>query len=149
MNIRYLILVPVCMVLFLSNCLQETSAVNTPYSNDGNTKIKISTEDLCQHWFHSSEEQGLEAKVQIFRPKGFKALPATRFRMQYIFHKNGDCEWYYLSPDDNHHFKKGKWRIKIKDTSILMIEKDSTIEMYRVIELKKDILRMVEIRNGK
>jgi hypothetical protein len=66
--------------------------------------------------------------------------------MQYIFYKNGDCEWYYLSPDDAHSFKPGKWKIDSNDKNILQIVKRDSMESYRVIELTKDILRISLIK---
>jgi len=67
--------------------------------------------------------------------------------MQYIFSSNGDCEWYYLSPDDAHSFKSAKWRIDSNDKSILHIVKRDSMESYRVIELTRDILRITLIRS--
>ena len=65
--------------------------------------------------------------------------------MQYIFQKNGDCEWFFLAPDDGHHFKTGKWKIDPNDRDILHIIKDDTTESFRIIELTKDVLRIDEI----
>lgn len=82
----------------------------------------------------------------MYRPKDFKEFPASRFRMQYIFYKNGDCEWYYLAPDDGHHFKPGKWQVDPNDRSVLQIIKNDTTESYRIIELTKDVLRISLIK---
>ncbi|HXU38077.1 MAG TPA: hypothetical protein VN937_17075 [Blastocatellia bacterium] len=62
--------------------------------------------------------------------------------MQYIFHRNGDCEWYYLAPDDGHYFKSGKWRIDPTDESVIQIIKGDATESYRVTMLTKDLLRI-------
>jgi len=68
--------------------------------------------------------------------------------MQYVFYKNGDCEWYYLSPDDAHRFKSGKWRIASTDKNVLQIVKRDSTESYRIIELTKNILRIVLIKQS-
>ncbi|HBU08300.1 MAG: hypothetical protein A2471_04955 [Omnitrophica WOR_2 bacterium RIFOXYC2_FULL_45_15] len=101
-------------------------------------------EYLCQRWVHSFEEQQQADKDSIYRPKDFKEFPGSRFRMQYIFYKNGDCEWYYLSPDDAHHFKSGKWRFDPRKSTLQIIKSDIT-ESYRVTELTKDMLRIAPI----
>ena len=102
-------------------------------------------EYLCQRWVHSFEEQQQADKDSIYRPKDFKEFPASRFRMQYIFYKNGDCEWYYLSPDDAHHFKPGKWRFDPRKSILQIIEGDITAS-YRMTELTKDMLRIAPIK---
>jgi hypothetical protein len=111
-------------------------------SGSNQTLTDINSEHLCQHWRHSQEEQQQPDKDEIYRPKDFKEFPLSRFRMAYIFHKNGDCDWYAGHPLDAHHFKPGKWRVDSNDKSILQIIKDGVTEQYRVTELTKDILRI-------
>ena len=106
----------------------------------------INSEYVCQHWLHSREEQQQADKDELYRPKGFKEFPPSRFRMQYVFYKNGDCKWYYLAPNDAHRFKPGKWRIDPNDKSILQIITGETTVSFRVTELQKDILRLVRIK---
>ena len=109
-------------------------------------KSGINLEYLCQSWVHSSEEQKPNATAEIYRPAGSRRFPPSMGRMKYNFFKNGDCEWYYFSPDDAHRFKPGKWRIDADDKSILNIVKDNKVESYRVIDLTKDLLRIELIR---
>ena len=109
------------------------------------TPAGIDTAELFRHWVNSVEEQTQTEKAQIYRPADFKRFPPSRFRMQYIFHKNGDCEWYYLSPDDAHRFKSGKWRID-SNTNLLQIVKRDSMDSYRIIELTKEILRILPIK---
>jgi hypothetical protein len=146
MRIPYLSVLFVFLTLFSYNCSPKSGSVNTTASVSSQTLTSINTEYLCQHWVNSREEQQQTDKDQIYRPKDFKEFPASRFRMQYIFYKNGDCEWYYLAPDDGHHFKPGKWRIDPSDKSVLQIIKGDTTESYRVTELRKDILRIAGIK---
>ena len=87
----------------------------------------------------------------IYRPKDFKEFPLSWFRMQYIFHENGDCDWYASDAGDAHHFKPGKWSVDPNDRSILQITlwvdifqpENSGRELFRVTELTKDMLRIV------
>ncbi len=111
-------------------------------SESNQALIVINIEFLCQHWVHSREEEQQTDKAEIYRLKDFKKFPPSRFRMQYIFYKSGDCEWYYLAPNDTHHFKRGKWRVDPKDKSILQIIKADITESYRVTEIRKDMLRI-------
>jgi len=138
-------LLPVLALVSYSPGLKSTAAAPMPSGVSG-ISSGIDTAHLCRHWVHSVEEQTPNEKVQIYRPADFKQFPASRFRMQYIFYKNGDCEWYYLSPDDAHRFKSGKWRIDSKDKNVLQIVKRDSMESYRIIELTKDILRIVPIK---
>jgi hypothetical protein len=105
--------------------------------------IAMDINDLCQHWVHSWEEQkDPDVKDQIFRPAASRAFPPSRFRMAYKFAQNGDCEWFYLSPDDGHRFKPGKWLIDATDKTLLKITTDGETKSYRIAELSKDILRL-------
>ena len=124
------------------------SAADAMPSGNLGAPAGIDTADLCRHWVHSVEEQTRTQKAQIYRPSDFKQFPASHFRMQYVFYKNGDCEWYYLSPDDAHRFKSGKWRIASTDKNVLQIVKRDSTESYRIIELTKDILRIVLIKQS-
>src|SRR5712691_9668751 len=144
MRILYVFTLFVFLMLFSFSFSPKSVTVNIMTSVSSKTLTGINTEYLCQHWVHSHEEEQ-KNKNQIYRPKDFKEFPASRFRMQYIFYKNGDCEWYYLAPDDAHHFKPGKWKVDPNDKSILHIIKGETTESYRVTELKKDILRLARI----
>jgi hypothetical protein len=113
-------------------------------SNQGLTDIN--TEYLCQRWVNSYEEEEQTDEVEIYRPIDFKKFRPSRFRMKYVFHRNGDCDWYARDPRDAHHFKPGKWRVDPNDKSTLQIIKDGRTELFRVIELKKDILRIARIK---
>ena len=146
MRILYLFVLFVFLALFSYSCSPKSGSVNTMASGSGHMLTRTNVEYLCKHWVHSREEQQQTDKDQIYRPKDFKEFPASRFRMQYILYKNGDCEWYYLAPDDGHHFKPGKWRLDPNDKSILQIIKDGTTESYRITELTKDMLRIAAIK---
>jgi hypothetical protein len=105
----------------------------------------IRPDDLCQHWVHSSEEQRPEDKEQVFRPAASRKFPPSRFRMEYRFSRNGDCEWLWLSPDDAHRFKSGKWTVDPKDQTILRITTEGRTVSYRITALTRDLLRFVPI----
>jgi hypothetical protein len=106
------------------------------------TSVELSTDFLCQHWVNSYEEEQETDKEQIYRPAGFKQFPDGWFRMQYVFSRDGDCKWFYLSPKDDHHFKPGKWKVDLNDRSVLQVIKGDITESYRVSDLKKDVLRI-------
>jgi hypothetical protein len=135
-----------CLNLLVMLALVSYSPTSKSTAADAMPLAGIDTADLCRHWVHSVEEQTKKGKAQIYRPSDFKRFPPSRFRMQYVFYKNGDCEWYYLSPDDAHRFKSGTWRIDSKDKNVLQIVKRDSMESYRIIELTKDILRVVLIK---
>ena len=109
---------------------------------------KLNIDFLCQHWMHSREEEQGNG-VQLYRPITFKKFPPSRFRMQYVFAKDGTCKWMFLSPVDAHQLKDGKWKIDPADPSVLRIEKGEMTESYRVIELTKDLLKLKPAGAGK
>jgi len=58
-----------------------------------------------QEWVHSHEEQNGQKTPNIFRPKGSREFPPSRFRMQFVFDPNGKCTYMFLSPTDAHELK--------------------------------------------
>ncbi len=58
-----------------------------------------------QHWVHSYEEQHGAKTPNIFRPAGSRQFPASRFRMEFAFEPNGQCNYKYLSPSDRHEMR--------------------------------------------
>jgi len=58
-----------------------------------------------QHWVHSHEEQNGQATPNIFRPKGSREFPPSRFRMEYAFNQSGECKYMVKSPTDAHQMK--------------------------------------------
>jgi len=58
-----------------------------------------------QHWIHSYEEQNGQKIPNIFRPTGSQQFPASRFRMEFGFDVNGQCNYKFLSPTDRHEIR--------------------------------------------
>ena len=102
----------------------------------------INVEQLAQHWIHSREEETQGSDVQIYRRENYQEFPPSLFRMQYIFYADGKCKWYYLAPNDAHHFRDGTWKIDANAENIIHIEQDKTVS-YRIVELTKEVLRMI------
>ena len=96
--------------------------------------------DLSGHWVHSYEEDA--GGPMTFRPADYKVFPHSRYRQQYIFKEDGTCEWYYLAPDDGHHFREGTWHCDAQDNSVLHIDQNGLDVQYRILELTDDLLRM-------
>lgn len=109
------------------------------------TQLAIDIHDLFQHWVHSSEEEQAGSMVQVFRPAGSKKFPPSRFRMVYKFAPNGACEFYYLSPDDAHHFKPCNWTMNVSDKMILRISAKGKLISYRIVQLTGKILSLVPL----
>ena len=108
---------------------------------------EVNIKDLFQHWVHSREEQkNADAEEQIFRPAKSREFPPSRFRKAYKFSEGGKCEWMFLDPTDRHHFKPGKWEIDPGDKSVLKITADGRTNTFRIVELSKDILRLVPVK---
>lgn len=65
--------------------------------------------------------------------------------MQYIFEDEGRCQWYYLAPDDGHHFKPGEWQLE--EGNLLRIEQGEETVRYRIVELTEELLQLKRIEN--
>jgi hypothetical protein len=111
----------------------------------GKASPDIAIDDLYGHWVHSSEEEQPGATVRIYRPAGSRAFPPSRFRMAYKFTRNGACEYYFASPDDDHRFRPCKWEVGANNGTILQVAANGTTTTYRIAELSGNILRLTEI----
>jgi hypothetical protein len=118
------------------------AAAQSDRSEPNQSAPGIDIKHLCQHWVHSSEEEKTGGAVQVFRPAGSREFPPSRFRMAYKFDRNGDCEWLFLSPDDAHHFKSGKWVMDARDQTLLKITANGKTKSYRIAELTESIMRL-------
>jgi hypothetical protein len=85
------------MAVLLSGCAGVGSSTEV-----GN---EVSDTKFYQHWVHSYEEQGDKKTPNIFRPKGSREFPASRFRMEFGFDPNGQCNYKFLSPTDAHEMR--------------------------------------------
>ena len=130
-------------VLGILSCVSVRAVSASPAltESDGSPQA-LEIKNLLQHWVHSSEEEKAGEAVQVFRPAGSREFPPSRFRMAYKFDRNGDCEWLFLSPDDAHHFKSGKWVIDARDQTLLKITANGKTKSYRIAELTKSIMRL-------
>lgn len=145
MKFMIFLITVLCAGAFSDSCKVKSETSNIVSATPEMIVTDTRTKYLSQHWIHSYEEQQQNSTTQIFRPIGYKDFPLSRFRMEYNFKENGECEWYYLSPDDNHRFKKGKWKFDPKNKDILQITKDDVVESYKIIELNKDRLEIAEL----
>jgi len=86
------------LTLFISAC--------TGLGEGGSTGGKASdNKNFYQHWVHSYEEQNGAKTPNIFRPAGSRQFPSSRFRMEFGFDPNGQCNYKYLSPTDAHEMR--------------------------------------------
>jgi len=109
------------------------------------TRRHIDINNLFQHWIHSREEEQPDAKIQIFRPVASMDFPASWFRMEYKFARNGRCEFLALAPNDGHNFKPCTWTISA-DKLILQISANRGSTSYKLAELNGKILRFTPLQ---
>ena len=135
-------------ILSLWICLSTQTLVAAPDTAQAagvkstGTPLNFDINDLFQHWVHSSEEERPGGTVQIFRPAASMKFPPSRFRMAYKFAPKGSCEFYFLSPDDAHHFNPCSWTIRASDRTILQISANGRTISYRIAQLTGKILRL-------
>ena len=112
---------------------------------------RFDSKDLYQHWVRSAEEDLPGGAVWVLRPAGSREFPPSRFRMAYKFARDGSCEFYFLSPDDAHHFKACKWTLGANPKPTLQIVGEGTSTSFRIVELTRHVLRVTPLapRNGR
>ena len=88
---------------FLAGC--GGAGVKTEGSSSAATTVQARDLSFYQHWVHSHEEQNGQPSPNIFRPKGSREFAPSRFRMEYAFDKNGQCNYMLKSPTDAHEMK--------------------------------------------
>jgi hypothetical protein len=108
------------------------------------TRRHMDINNLFQHWIHSREEEERGATIQIFRPVASMDFPLSRFRMGYKFARDGRCEFFFLAPNDGHHFKPCTWAISA-DKLMLQISANRGSTSYKIAELTGKILRLTPI----
>ena len=101
---------------------------------------------LCQSWTHSREEEKLGtnglATEQIFLPSNSRRFAPSRFRMRYVFNRNGILEYLYLHPTDRHHMKQGSWHLARDNKTVHWKNAEGGIGSFQILEITKDILRI-------
>lgn len=93
------------LAILLSSC--------TGLENKSNASKPSNNTNFYQHWVHSYEEQASATtnanknvkKRNVFRPAGSRQFPSSRFRMEFGFDPNGQCNYKYLSPTDQHEMR--------------------------------------------
>ena len=138
-------------ILSLWSCLPTQALFAAPETAQASaaaateTRRQIDINDLFQHWVHSREEEERGATIQIFRPAASMDFPASRFRMAYKFARDGRCEFFFLAPNDGHHFKPCTWKISA-DKLMLQISANRGSTSYRIAELNGKILRFTPLQ---
>jgi hypothetical protein len=125
--------------LFAAPDMAQASGMNSP-----RIRRHFDINDLAQHWVRSSEEEQAGGTVQIFRPFASMNFPPSRFRMAYKIAPNGNCQFYFLSPDDGHHFKPCTWTIS-DDKFILQISASGQSISYKIDQLTRKSLRLTPL----
>lgn len=110
---------------------------------NGADKLDVDLDLLCgRNWVHSHEEQ-TSPEQQVYRREDFN-FPPSRWRMKFIFEKDGKCQWYYLSPDDGHCFKPGQWSAVTGQKNTIKISGNNEV-VYQITELTDQVLRMTKL----
>lgn len=138
---RLFSLISICLCLNFG----EYGCESGPVQPSGDFDIQ----NLFQTWSHSYEEEQPDAAVRLFRSGDPLSFALSRFRMQYVFSENGDCEWLYLHPADAHYMKPAKWKAAPNDSHVILIY-DTNGELlenvsFRIIKFEKDVLQIAPI----
>ena len=126
---------PLAMALLSSGC-----ALLPESGGEGPPNIEVS--HLIGHWMHSYEEESIDSPFAIYRRADGREFPPSRFRMQYVFAEDGALQWYYLAPNDGHHFRSGSWHLNVGEHVLLTVEQGDETRTYRIVGLDEETLRI-------
>jgi len=140
--LRHFAILGLCACLSTQHLIAAPASAQTAGTRPAGAPLAIDINALFQHWVHSSEEDPSQGSVQTFRPAASRQFPPSRFRMAYKFARSGVCEYYFLSPDDAHHFKVCRWSRSANDTSLLRIAANGGATTFRIVELSSKVLRI-------
>ena len=90
------------VTLILSACAGSGDGTSGGAGGVGSIPVNAS---FYNHWVHSFEEQNGQKIPNIFRVKGSREFPPSRFRMEFAFDPSGQCNYKYLSPVDAHEMR--------------------------------------------
>lgn len=92
------------MTVLLGAFVLTACAGSGDTTSGGAASIPTNT-NFYAHWVHSFEEQNGQKTPNIFRVKDSRQFPPSRFRMEFGFDPNGQCNYKYLSPVDAHEMR--------------------------------------------
>lgn len=131
----------VVLVMLALAAASACTRVSDPAMDD-NPLLEV----LTRHWVHSYEEEISQSDmIELYRPDGYKPFAPSWFRMQYVFKRNGTCEWMELAPNDAHTMKPGTWTFDAEHPDVIHIRQAGRTVTYRIIELTAEKLRMEKL----
>ena len=136
-----LVIVSLPFLMLFIGCNKNLAQKNaTSQSVDAQTNISDALPDSFYEvtWLRAREEEA-ENGPQIFRPSDYKTFPPSRFRAKYVFHRDGTCEYLYLSPNDRHAMKSGEWTYE-KGDKRLVVRDGGEVVCNAVVECGEDRL---------
>jgi hypothetical protein len=123
-----------------------TVLLSTTACNEEPTKSEaIEIGLLFNTWYDSYEEK--TDSTDIFRPEGYKELPASWFRRTIAFNDDGTCRWLVLDPADRHYFENGTWKFNGAERLIFIYnDKGEEVHILKILELNRELLRVLMIK---
>ena len=112
---------------------------------------QVVDKDLLGSWTRSFEEEEVGSAIEVYRPSESREFPPAWFRMRYVFHVDGACEWLVLHPTDAHFMTMGRWGVDRGDRAVVFVY-DATGSLvkhasFRIDELTSEILRITRMSN--
>lgn len=101
---------------------------------------------LLGSWTSSYEDKKKWDDPEVFLPTDSKDSPPSRFRMRYIFNKDGSCQYLYLAPNDAHKMVEGTWLRKGNEVHITdKAGKKQRDVSFEIVEIDEDKLRTTRL----
>ena len=101
---------------------------------------KAMPDALIGDWTSSYEDKKKWDDPDIFLRTDSKDWPPSRFRMRYVFNKDGSCQYLYLAPNDAHKMTEGTWKIDPDNQSRVLISNKAGKQVdvsFDVVEMTK------------
>ena len=111
-------------------------------------KNSFSKNDIIGCWTSSIEEANPNSNESVFRPCDFKIFPPRRYRYRIELNDNDNCSWLVLAPNDGHYMTDGTWSYNKETQTICIFDLSmKVINKFKIIELKKDIMKTQNLEN--
>ena len=122
-------------------------ACNSTTQPPRNTNVApLEIQNLIGDWVRSFEEEQPGSEIEVFRPSESREFEPSWFRMRYVIHEDGNCEWLVLHARDAHFMATGRWEVDtLGETVVRIFDSEGALvtqASFRVIELTPEVLRI-------
>ena len=99
--------------------------------------------DLYGKWINSSTEEN--SIIKVYRREDYQSYPPVRFRHEFIFYPDGECEYLILVPYDIPEYLRLRWRLLKEDHNIIYLYNENARreKSLRIELLDQNLLKFI------